>query len=367
MEKMEFLDRLAEGTLSRRRFAQALASAGLAMVAMPVAPRLLRAEDQATFFTWSGYDDPGFFPAYVEKHGGNPNMPIFSDEEEEGFQKLRAGFTVDVAHPCSGRIERWRSAGVIQPIDTARLSNWPNVFDALKNLPGTNADGKQWFVPVDWGNTSVLYRTDMVEVTEDSWTILWDERYAGRLSIGEDITDTAVIAGLVAGAKDPHDMTDDEIARVRELLLKQKPLLRFYWSDTTALEQAVATGEVVATSSWNSSASQLREQGIPVAYMKPKEGILTWCCGLVLAHDAPQPDLAYDLIDALIDPRAGEWLVNYGYGHSNRKTFEIVSEELLARRGFPKDPAEHLKNGVFSKDNKRLDDLQRMFEEVKAS
>jgi spermidine/putrescine transport system substrate-binding protein len=101
--------------------------------------------------------------------------------------------------------------------------------------------------------------------------------------------------------------------------------------------------------------------------MKPKEGILTYCCGLVLTHDAPQPDLAYDLMDALLDPKAGEWLVNYGYGHSNRKTFDLVSEELLARRGFPKDPAQHLKSGVFSKENARLDDLQRMFEEVKAS
>jgi len=366
METKELLQRMADRTLSRRRFNRALASAGLAMATVPLAPRLLRAQEQATFFTWSGYDDPGFFPGYVEKHGANPNMPIFSDEEE-AFQKLRAGFTVDVAHPCSGRIERWRSAGLLQPIDTARLSNWPDVFEPLKKLPGATAEGKQWFVPVDWGNTSVLYRTDLVEVSEDSWTLLWDERYAGRLSIGEDITDTAVIAGLVAGAKDPHAMTDDEIAKVRELLLKQKPLLRFYWSDTTALEQAVATGEVVATSSWNSSASQLRQQGIPVRYMKPREGILTWCCGLVLSKDAPQPDLAYDLIDALIDPRAGEWLINYGYGHSNRKTFELVSEDLLADRGFPKDPVQHLQDGVFSKDNKRLDELQRMFEEVKAS
>lgn len=366
METTELLERMTDGTLSRRRFARSLASAGLAMATMPLAPRLLRAQEQAIYFTWSGYDDAGFFPAYVAKHGGNPSMPIFSDEEE-AFQKLRAGFTVDLAHPCSGRIERWRSAGLLQPIDTSRLANWPDVFDALKNLPGANADGRQWFVPVDWGNTSILYRTDLVEVSEDSWTLLWDERYAGRLSIGEDITDTAVIAGLVAGAKDPHDMTDDEIARVRDLLLKQKPLLRFYWSDTTALEQAVATGEVVATSSWNSSASQLRHQGIPVRYMKPKEGILTWCCGLVLSKDAPHPELAYDLIDAMIDPRAGEWLIDYGYGHSNRRTFEIVPEELLADRGFPKDPVKHLQDGIFSKDNKRLDDLQRMFEEVKAS
>ncbi|WP_170574068.1 hypothetical protein [Ruegeria atlantica] len=30
--------------------------------------------DQITVFDWSGYDDPGFFNAYVEKHGGAPDF-----------------------------------------------------------------------------------------------------------------------------------------------------------------------------------------------------------------------------------------------------------------------------------------------------
>src|SRR3546814_3917037 len=55
-----------------------------------------------------------------------------------------------------------------------------DIFPALKSINGADADGQQWFAAVDWGNTSVIYRTDLVEVEEESWTILWDERYAGR-------------------------------------------------------------------------------------------------------------------------------------------------------------------------------------------
>ncbi|MGH6931371.1 MAG: ABC transporter substrate-binding protein, partial [Dongiaceae bacterium] len=192
MDTNEFVDRLATGTLTRRQFHRALAAAGLAMVTLPVGNRAARAEDQVTYFTWSGYDVPEFFPAYGPKYGATPNLPIFADEEE-AFQKLRAGFFADVVHPCSGRIKRWRDAGVIQPLDSSRLTNWPNVYEVLKSINGAADDGKQWFVPVDWGNTSVLYRADLVDVKEDSWGLLWDERYAGRLSIGNDITDTAII------------------------------------------------------------------------------------------------------------------------------------------------------------------------------
>ena len=136
-----------------------------------------------TYFTWSGYDDPGFFPGYVKKHGASPNLPIFADEEE-ALQKMRAGGVYDVVHPCNSNVGRWFDAGVIQPIDTSRLSNWPDVFDSLKKFEGAQHDGKNYFVPVDWGNTSIIYRSDLVDIKEESWTLMWDERYAGKLVDG---------------------------------------------------------------------------------------------------------------------------------------------------------------------------------------
>lgn len=365
MEKNEFLDRIADGRLSRRDFHKALAAAGLMAVVTPVGGRAVRADDQATYFTWAGYDVPEIIPGYVEKTGGTPNWPIFADEEE-ALTKMRAGFQVDVSHPCSGRIQRWRRAGIVQPIDTSRLSNFGDLFPKLKTLNGADVDG-QWFIPVEWGNTSVLYRTDLVEVEEESWTILWDERYAGKLSMGEDVTDTAIIAALVAGVANPYDMTDEELAEVKALLQKQKPLLRFYWADNTILEQGLATGEIVAASAWNSSVLALQRQGIPVGYMKPKEGALVWCCGLVLAKDAPQPDKAYELIDAMISPEAGQYFITeWGYGHSNKKAFDAVDDETLASLGLTRDPTDLLSAGVFSSDNTRQDEITRMFEAVKA-
>lgn len=366
MEKNEFLDRIAEGRMTRRDFHKALASVGLMAVAMPLTSRVAQAQEQATYFTWSGYDVPEVIPGYVEKTGGTPNWPIFADEEE-ALTKLRAGFQVDVAHPCSGRIGRWRDADIIQPIDTSRLSNFDDIFPALKSINGADADGQQWFAAVDWGNTSVIYRTDLVEVEEDSWSILWDERYAGKLSMGEDVTDTAIIAALMAGVADPYDMTDAELAEVKALLEKQKPLLRFYWADNTILEQGLATGEIVAASAWNSSVLALQRQGIPVGFMKPKEGILTWCCGLVLAKDAPEVERAHELIDAMISPESGQYFITeFGYGHSNRKAFEAVDDEALASLGLPRDPTTLLSSGIFSSDNKRQDEITQMFEAVKA-
>jgi spermidine/putrescine transport system substrate-binding protein len=368
MKRSTIRDDIARGRLSRRDLNKMLAAAGLALVAAPVGRAAKAAASDLVYFTWSDYDLPGFHPDYVKKHGGSPSSAIFADEEE-ALQKLRAGFECDVVHPCSGRIRRWREAGVIQDFDTSRLSYWPDVFEPLKVVNGANDDGKQWFVPVDWGNTSVLYRTDLFDLQgqPESWGMLWDERYAGRLAIGDDITDTSIICGLLIGAKDPYNMTDEEIEQVRAVLQKQKPLLRFYWSDTTALEQAMASGEVVAASAWNSSYVALRNNGVPVAYGSPKEGALSYVCGLVMSKSATHVDLAYDLMDAMISPEAGQWLMTeYGYGHSNKKAYDLVGEAKLTELGLPMDPGPMMSSAVFSQENHRLDSLQAMFEEVKA-
>lgn len=368
--KNDLLDSdLLKRPMNRRAFHRALASAGLAAVTVSLPMRAARAEEQAIYFTWSGYDDPALHKKYAAKYGALPGFSLFGDEEE-AFQKVRAGFRPDVAHPCHGSILRWIDAGLITPIDTSRLSNWDGVFPKLKTLTEAQIDGKQWFVPFDWGNTSITYRTDLVDPKyekDPTWGLLWDERYKGRLSVIDGVEDLVPVTAIYAGIKNPFDMSDEDLSKVKALLVKQKPLLRFYSADMTTMEQSLASGELVAAMTWNDAPVALKKQGLPVKFMHPKEGMLTWVCGLVLLKEAPHPDKAYDLIDSLLDPSAGKFLIEEdGYGHSNARSFELVSDEKLQELGLPRDPTALLENGFFLETLKNKEKIVRMFEDVKA-
>jgi spermidine/putrescine transport system substrate-binding protein len=366
VRKSEFTGRLADASLSRRTLGQLLATLGLAAVAVPVGGRWVRAEDQAIYFTWKVYGDPGFFPDYVAKHGANPEMATLAGDERD-VQKLQKGFVVDVAHPCNSSLGRWYQADILQPIDTTRLSHWPDLFESLTTLKDAQQNGQQYFVPIDWGTTSVIYRADLVKPEEQSWNLLWDERYKGKLSVSRSAEETCAIAAILAGAKDPFNMTDDEIAVVKELLIKQKPLLRYYWDRSSTVEEGLAAGQLVAATGWNSSIAELRKKGVRVKVMEPKEGILIYCCGLVLAKNAPHIDAAYDLLDAITAPEAGKWLIEQlGFGHANRNTFDMVDEEILTDHGLPKDPKDLLSTAVLLQKNARIDALNWMFETVRA-
>jgi spermidine/putrescine transport system substrate-binding protein len=350
MSDRAFLERLTDRKMDRRVFGKVLAAAGLAMVTIPLLPRRAAAADEVIYYTWSDYNTSDLFPAYVEKHGAPPETPVFGDNEE-ALQKLRGGFIADVTHPCSTMTRRWREAGMLAPIDTAKLSNWGDLFEPLKTLPTTVADSQQWFIPFDWGQTSITYRTDLVDLQgqDESWGLLWDERYKGKLGTMAAAEDAWWCAAIYAGVDVLKEVTQADIDKVRPLLEKQRPLLRFYSSDSTQVEQALASGEVVAAMTWNQSPLGLTKQGVKVKFANPKEGALTWCCGLVLLKKAPHPDKALDLIDAMIDPRAGKYLIEeFGYGHSNPKSFEGIDEADLVARGLSKNPMEILGRGKFA-------------------
>ena len=306
------------------------------------------AEPQARYVTWRGFDDPRLFAGYRDKHGGLPEITVF-DNQNDVFTSLSEGLAADVVHPCYEVLPRWREANLIQSIDTARLRFWGGILPELRALPGVELLGRTWFVPVDWGQTSIAYRSDLVELPEgeESWSLLWDERYRGRVAVialAEDAWWSAAIYAGVAGA--PLD--EAAFREVRGLLDRQRGLVRFYARDMAEVERALAAGELVAAMTWSDSVRRLRRRGLPVRFADPKEGALTWCCGLVRRSGSLEHDKAHDLIDALISPEAGAAIIEtFGFGHANRLSFERVGEVQLEEAGLPRSPRALMQRAVF--------------------
>ena len=373
-KKDQLVEMLATGKMSRRKFQSLLGSLGIATVTLPVwtGPARAAAEDHPNVFTWEGWDIPEHHQEYMDKHGELPNFSIFGDEEE-AFAKIMAGARYDVSHPCSYKVEIWRDAGILQPIDVNRLGHWGDIIPSLKEIPGmTTADGDVYFIASEWGHTSVLYRADLVDPKyqeDETWGLLWDERYAGRMSMADSLIDGVMVAAIYGGAKDPFNMTDAEVEVTGDLLRKQLPLLRYYWTSPTDIENAMAAGELVATSSWNDSYTALKGEGIDVKYMNPKEGAMTWVCGFCLmsAADPEKLEKSYDVIDAFLSPESGVvTIMDEGYGHANVRAFDLVSDEDLAERGLSKDPEALLNSGIFQEPIGNEAVLQALFEEIKA-
>ncbi len=300
---------------------------------------LAEAGGDLVVFDWSGYEDPMLHPAYTAKYGADPSFSFFGDEDE-AFEKMRAGFKADIAHPCSQSVVKWREAGLLQPLDTSRIAGWKDLnpgIMAMKDL-ATTADGKAWFMPFDWGNTSLLYRTDNVTRDEaQSLRVFADPKFKGRVTIGDNVDDAYALASLVIGLKDWTGMTDAQFKEASAFLRDVHKNVRFYWTDDTDLNQAVSGNEVDLVWGWNETYVTLKGQGVPIEMNRDtQEGISTWVCGYVLMKDAPgKLDQAYDFLNAVNAPGVSEYMVKtFGYGHGNAAGMAAMDHELLVERGF---------------------------------
>ena len=284
---------------------------------------------------------------------------------------MRAGYRPSIAQPTAHTMGRWREAGVLKPIDVARLGNYGDLFPRLRGIDALEHGGEIHGVPFSWGVGSVLYRRDLAPeyVGDESWAILWDEAHAGRLA-QRDSMDAAVLqAALILGIGDPYRMSDGELERVRAKLEEQRPLLRRYWTSQADVTRAVASGEVVAAYAWNHAYASLGREGIDVGYMIPKEGVPTWVdCACLIDGGRGDEEETYAYIDAAISPEAGVFLVErLGYGPANARAFDGADPDRLAELGID-DPARLMERAVFFDewDPAVREKARLMFEEVKA-
>ncbi|HSS65259.1 MAG TPA: ABC transporter substrate-binding protein [Gammaproteobacteria bacterium] len=314
-----------------------LLSAAVAGAMIGTAGITTAADSDLVVFDWAGYEDPEFFKAYTEKHGDNPTFAYFGDEEE-AFQKLRSGFKADASHPCSQSIPKWREAGLLEPIDTSRISAWDQLIPGLRDMEGFSHEGKVYFVPIDWGNTALTYRSDKVpEADVASLQVFKDPKYRGRISIGDNVDDAYALGFLAIGVKDWTKANDAQFEKASEFLRDVHKNVRTYWIDGATLAQLMSSGEVLISWAWNETATTMAAEGQPVAMKRDtREGSTTWVCGYVnLKNDQGSEDKFYDFINAWLEDRTAEYIVTaWGYGHSNASALAKMDRKTLEEKGF---------------------------------
>jgi spermidine/putrescine transport system substrate-binding protein len=315
---------------------------------------------------WAGYELPQFHEPFTEQY---PQVRVdysFFSEDAEAFAKLLSGFNVDLMHPCNPWWGLYVEQGLVQPIDTAKLSNFAGLDPDLVAMGRFN--GQQYFIPWDWGYEAILVRTDKVETLPQSWADLANPEYAGRLAIWDSGEANHIIAALALGF-DPWNTTPEQDAQIKQWLIDLKPNLLTYWVDFSELAQQVGSGDVwVASNAWTDTYMELLDQNVPVAYIDPAEGMLGFVCGFGLSSRARDVDLALAYIDAAIAPQSMANFSNeYGYGPANRDALPLIDPEIIEM--FRLDDPNALQNTVFyqSLTQEQRQRITTMWNDVKAA
>ena len=128
--------------------------------------------------------------------------------------------------------------------------------------------------------------------------------------------------GLLIGAADIDNMTDEELAEAKAKLIEQKKVNKFYWtSEYGDMQPAFKSGDIWITYSWPNDYKDMGNAlGFDkVEYMDPKEGKLAWVCGFVMGKDTAAPLHAHEYVKSFINHDACVDLINlFAYGASDK-------------------------------------------------
>ena len=235
-------------------------------------------------------------------------------------------------HPCGYKYKDWVDLGAMQPWDTSLISNYSALNPTL--LESGVVDGQQYFIPIDWGFIAPIVNLDHVEPTEDSFGILFDDRYEGKIS-WVDTSNMMYIGGLFLGVSDPFNMTDEELAEVRDFLASKKHLVKFMWNQSYDFWLSFKKEEVWIGYAWPDTVGYADAAGMNYLYMEPKEGRVSWVCGMGLAKDTPNYFHAHEYVDSWASKKAAEFLLAwYYYGHTNTEAdVSVVSPGVVQALG----------------------------------
>ncbi|MFU8823919.1 ABC transporter substrate-binding protein [Yoonia sp.] len=316
-------------------------------------------------FDYSGFEMPEYHQAYIDQHGASPTFTFFGDEDE-AFQKIRAGFRADVSHLCAPSVTRWTDSGILEPWDTSRITAYD---DLNASLTGEEIGaGQTYFIPTDFGSTAIAYNPEQVS-EEDVATlqVFTNPAFAGRMTLPDNVDDAYALAYLATGVTNWQNVTDEEFEAASNWLRAVHPNLRTYWTDPAELSQLLASGEILVSWAWNETYPAMVEEGRPIAFQREAvEGSSLWLCGYVkLAGGQGNVDKAYDYLNAFLSEESVVPLLEAGYGSANAVALDAqVSDEDLIASGLGEIDAPIL--AQLPKSNEMREKHAEMFEMIKA-
>jgi putative spermidine/putrescine transport system substrate-binding protein/spermidine/putrescine transport system substrate-binding protein len=279
---------------------------------------------------WEGYADPAFVKAFEEQHHCKVSASYMGSSDEL-VAKLRGGSAgnYDVISPSSDVATSIAAAGLAAPLDLTKIPSYGQLSPQLTSLPLVRMNGQVYGVPFMWGPDPLIYDTTVFAQAPESWNVLWDAKYRGKISVWDDLS-TIYMAAQVLGYDKPdpsqlYNLSDEQLDAVKKKLLELKPNIRKMWSTGGELTNLFQNHEVVAAMGWPLMTNQLRKINFPVGETIPKENTTGWIDHLMITAGSENKELAHEFLEYMIEAQTQKKITDVtGYTPANPQAAQFM-------------------------------------------
>jgi spermidine/putrescine-binding protein len=280
-------------------------------------------------FNWMTWGDH-WYQAQVDTIAATNNIKanstLFSDNIDAYTKLKQVGGQLDMVSGDALWVPHYFESGLIEAWDINSLQVASQLYSIARSFDiWTKPEGYLGY-PFGWSPVQIYYDPAHVSPAPDSWEVLLDPKYKGRVVVEDQPVEIMAYMGKFAGVGNAYSMTPDEIAKAKDLLKQLKPNILRLANQATDTIAALKTGEAWIATGNLGTESRVKDQGGPdLNVFTPKEGTIGWMDSEMIVKGGANENLIMPFLELAEQAEyiAANFILN-GRPLFNEKAYKIL-------------------------------------------
>ena len=291
------------------------------------------AREEITVYNWGQYISDGtddsldVIAAFEEETGIHVNYITF-DSNESMYTKLKTGgASYDVIIPSDYMIAKLIEEDMLEPLDFSNIPNYVGIDEAFRDQAYDPEN--TYSVPYTWGTVGLIYNRQYVSDEDaQSWSCLWNSKYAGKILMFDNPRDAFAIAESILGYS-LNTTNAAELRQCADLLAQQKPVLQAYVMDQ--IFDKMQRGEAWIAPYYAGDYLTMVEENPDLGFSHPQEGFNIFIDAMCIPKGCQNKAGAEAFINFLCRPDISAANLDYiGYSTPISAAKEYMDEEVIS-------------------------------------
>ncbi|MCX7868649.1 MAG: spermidine/putrescine ABC transporter substrate-binding protein [Terrimicrobiaceae bacterium] len=287
-----------------------------------------------SIFCWSEYIPRDVIQQFEKETGIRVSVENFASNEEMLAKLLAGGGRYDVIQPSDYVVEALARENLLEPLDLEKIPNLKNIAPRFLNMPFD--PGNRFTVPFMLGSVGIVVNTEKIKTPIRGYRDVFHPEHKGLIVVVDDAREIVTMALETLGLP-INDMSDENLAKARELLKDWLPLVRVFDSDSP--KTAMLNGDAVLGVVWAGEAARLLNEDKKFAWVVPEEGAHLFADSLAIPKGARNIEAAHQFMNFILRPDISARIsAEFPYLNPNLAARALLPPEALANpASFPPD------------------------------
>ena len=249
-------------------------------------------------YNWEEYIGSNTLQNFEKETGIQVKEINYQDEEEMlgAVQSDQKAYDLIVA--SDDLIRELQEAKILAQLDFSKIPNIQHISKKYLNRP---CDPEQKFsVPYLFGTTGMVVNTKYIKEEADSWQVLFNQKYKGKLAMLNNSFETMSAVSKYLGYS-INDTSEEKFSKMKIKLRDQKPLLQGYL-DVITIKNLMIEEKLWAAQIYSGEGLASVDENENLEYVIPKEGAPIWTDYFAVPRLAQHKEEAHIFLNYILRP-----------------------------------------------------------------